>query len=33
MLSLINITVFCEYEQILILIAATQPKKFGTETK
>jgi len=33
MFSLTNIIVFCKYEQILILMAATHPKKVGTETK
>ncbi len=31
--SLTNVNVFCKYEQILFLTAATHSKKFGTEAK
>ncbi len=31
--SLANVNVFCKYEQILILMAATHSKKVGTEAK
>jgi len=33
MFSLTNIIVFCKYEPILILMAATHPKNVVTETK
>ncbi len=31
--SLTNVNVFCKYEQILFLTAATHSKKIGTEAK